>query len=385
MPEPLRYSIEPAATMSLDGDPIMVRRAGLGLALAACLALLGCTGSQENYKYRIGVIPKGLTHEFWQSIHRGAQRAADDLREQRKIGVQVLWDGPNKESEAQEQIGIVHRQVAAGVNGIVLAPQHSETLVPSVQQAVNQGVPVVIIDSGLANTDIIVKYVATDNYHGGRLAAQRLLDVLKAEGKTNPKLILFRYAPGSESTEKREKGFEDYIAEQEKDGKVKVNWLSKDKYAGATVDSAQKEATPLLNNLRDQEIDGIFAPNESSASGMLNALRSLKMNGKVKLVGFDSSEFLLNALRDGDVDGLVVQDPYRMGYLGVWTLVMHLEGYDVAPGGKKVQSTGEYLVTRDNLDAPPSDDPDQPSPQQLFDRDLQAKRKIKVPDYPKKK
>jgi ribose transport system substrate-binding protein len=364
----------------------MVRRASLGLALAL-LALAGCTGSQENYKYRVAVIPKGTTHEFWQSIHRGAERAAADLKEQRHVNVQVIWEGPNKESDAQEQIDIVNRQLAGGVNGIVLAPQHSKAMVPAVQRAVDQGVPVVIIDSGLANTDIIVKYIATDNYHGGRLAAERLLGALQAEGKTNPKLILFRYATGSESTEKREKGFEDVIAERERDGKVKVTWLSKDKYAGATVDSAENEATPLLNNLRDQGIDGIFAPNESSASGMLKALRSLNLNKQVKLVGFDASEFLLTALRDGDIDGLVVQDPYRMGYLGVCTLVLHLEGYDVTREGDKVEktkSTGEYLVTRDNLDAPPSDDPDRPTPRQLFEREEQTKRKMKVPDFPKK-
>jgi ribose transport system substrate-binding protein len=358
----------------------MVRRVGLALAV---LALAGCTGSQQEAKYRVAVIPKGLTHEFWQSIHRGAERAAADLKEQRNLDVKVIWDGPNKESDTQEQISIINRQLAAHVNGIVLAPQHSETMVPPVQRAVAQNVPVVIIDSGLANPDIIVKYIATDNKEGGRVAARRLLEVLQEEGKTNPKLILFRYAPGSESTEKREQGFEEVIA----DSKVKVTWLSKDKYAGPTVDSAQREASPLLNNLRDQGIDGIFAPNESSASGMLNALRSLKLNKQVKLIGFDSSEFLLDALREGDVDGLVVQDPYRMGYLGVYTLVLHLEGYDVTKVGdknEKEKSTGEYLVTRDNLDAPPSDDPEKPSPRQLFDKDLQSKRKINVPDFPKK-
>jgi ribose transport system substrate-binding protein len=361
----------------------MVRRASLGLALAL-LALAGCTGSQQEAKYRVAVVPKGLTHEFWQSIHRGAERAAADLKEQRNLDVKVIWDGPTKESDTQEQISIINRQLAAGVNGIVLAPQHSETMVPPVKRAVDQHVPVVIIDSGLADTDIIVKYIATDNQEGGRVAARRLLQVLGDEGKTNPKLILFRYAPGSESTEKREKGFEEVIARAEADGKVKVTWLSKDKYAGATPDSAQREASPLLNNLRDQGIDGIFAPNESSATGMLNALRSLKLNKQVKLVGFDSSEFLIDALREGEVDGLVVQDPYRMGYLGVYTMVMHLEGYDVTPDSKKVQSTGEYLVTRDNLDAPPSDDPENPTPRQLFDKELQGKRKVKVPEFSKK-
>jgi ribose transport system substrate-binding protein len=357
----------------------MLRRACLGLALAV-LALAGCTGTQQEAKYRIAVIPKGLTHEFWQSIHRGAERAATDLKEQRNLDVKVIWDGPTKENDTQEQISIINRQLAAGVNGIVLAPQHSEAMVPPVQRAVSQKVPVVIIDSGLANTDIIVKYIATDNEEGGRVAAKRLLQVLQDEGKTSPKLILFRYAIGSESTEKREKGFEEVV----NGSKLNVTWLSKDKYAGPTPDSAQREASPLLNNLRDQGIDGIFAPNESSATGMLNALRSLKLNKQVKLVGFDSSEFLIDALRDGDVDGLVVQDPYRMGYLGVYTMAMHLEGYDVTPDGKKVQSTGEYLVTRDNLDAPPSDDAENPTPRQLFDRDLQGKRKINVPEFSKK-
>jgi ribose transport system substrate-binding protein len=109
---------------------------------------------------------------------------------------------------------------------------------------------------------------------------------------------------------------------------------------------------------------------------MLNAMRSLKLNKQVRLVGFDSSAPLLDALRDGEVDGLVIQDPYRMGYLGVWTLVHHLEGYDVTPDGKKVQSTGEYVVTHDNLDAPET--------REKFDKDLQAKRKIDAPVFQKK-
>jgi ribose transport system substrate-binding protein len=355
----------------------MLRGVWVGLLTAACLMSAGCgVGTATPSKYRIAVIPKGMTHEFWQSIERGARRAAADLKEQQGLAVEVIWQGPAKENDAQEQIKIIDRQLAAGVNGIVLAPQHSEQMLPPVERSVAKGVPVVIIDSGLAKEDVIVKYIATDNKNGGWLAAKRLLDVLIAEGKTRPKLILFRYQVGSESTEKREKGFEDYIAKQEEDGKVQVTWLSKDKYADATIDSAQKEAAPLLNNLRDKGIDGIFAPNESSTSGMLNAMRSLKLNRQVRLVGFDSSAPLLDALRDGEVDGLVIQDPYRMGYLGVWTMVQHLEGYDVAPDGKKVQSTGEYVVTRDNLDAPET--------REKFDKDLQAKRKIDVPVFQKK-
>src|SRR5712692_2565347 len=184
----------------------MPRGAILGLALALCLGLAGCTGPKNDAKYRIAVIPKGETHEFWQSIHRGAERAAADLKEKQGLAVEVIWQGPKTENDAQEQMQIIDRQLANQVSGIVLAPQHSKVMVDSVQRAVNEHVPVVIIDSGLANEDIIVKYVATDNEHGGRLAAERLLKVLIDEGKTNPRLILFRYQVGSESTEKREKG-----------------------------------------------------------------------------------------------------------------------------------------------------------------------------------
>jgi ribose transport system substrate-binding protein len=159
-------------------------------------------------------------------------------------------------------------------------------------------------------------------------------------------LVLFRYAKGSESTERREQGFEDYVREFA----PAATWLSKDEYAGSTPDSALTRATPLLNRLRDQGIDGIFAPNESSAAGMLKALQSLRLNREVRLVGFDSSPPLLQAVADGDIDGVVLQDPYRMGFLGVWTVVQHLEGKDVAPGGKKEKNTGEYVLTRDDED-----------------------------------
>jgi ribose transport system substrate-binding protein len=345
-----------------------------------CLALAGCGGTKETYKYRIAVIPKGLTHEFWQSIRRGADRAAADLVKQ-GIAVEVIWDGPRTESAAQAQIDIVNRNVARRVSAIVLAPQHSHTMVAPVQSAVQKGIPVVIIDSGLDNPALYAKYVATDNYHGGRLAAERLLQVLREQGKPDPRLILFRYQPGSESTEQREKGFEDVvnaaIAEQKKNNQPTITWLSTDKYAGATTDSALGEAMPLLSRFKDQGIDGIFAPNESSASGMLKALQSLRLNKKVRLVGFDSSPPLLQAVADGDIDGLILQDPYRMGYLGVWTAVQHLEGQDVAPGGDKKLSTGEYLVTRENLDRDET--------QQRFQSQMQESRVIATPTYGSKK
>jgi ribose transport system substrate-binding protein len=359
----------------------MLHRAYVTLAAFACL-MLGCTGAKQDYKYRIAVIPKGMTHDFWQSIHRGAERAAADLKDQKNLDVDVRWDGPMKENDTQLQISIIDRNVAAHVSGLVLAPQHSEAMVAPVERAVRDKIPVLVIDSGLApeGMKLAIKYIATDNYNGGRRAAEHLVKVLRQQGKTAPNLILFRYQVGSESTEQREKGFVDYvdsvIADQKKAGQPTIQWLSTDKYAGATQDTAQKEAGPMLNNLRDKGIDGIFAPNESSATGMLNALRSLHLNKKVRLVGFDSGAPLVDGLHEGDVEALVLQDPYRMGYLGVWTLVHYLEGYDVTPDGKKTQSTGENVVTGADIDSK--------STRELFDADLQSQRRIEVPVFPKK-
>jgi ribose transport system substrate-binding protein len=406
--------------------------------LLILLALLTAAGGCEPVRQqilRIVVIPKGLTHEFWQSILRGARRAARDLAA-RGIPTEIIWDGPLKENDALAQIRIVDRRISTGVDGIVLAPQHSRTMVGAVERAAARGIPVVIIDSGLdpAAKSMFVKYVATDNENGGYEAARHLLHVLReSDGKLEPRLILLRYQVGSESTDKRERGFERYI---EGAGALKVRWLSKDHYAGATRDTAKREALPLVNRFRD-EIDGIFAPNESSANGVLDALRSLGLNKKVRLMGFDSSEPLLRAVEAGDIEGLILQDPYKMGYMGVWTLVHHIKGYDVrgnyalpaalvasylgmdAPlktgyfglpfwglslpppfvadlqginrprtgiiiGSTaevfdptlQVLSTGEHVITRENLHAA--------STRELFDPSFQEKRTLIQPLYPKR-
>ncbi len=207
--------------------------------------------------YRIMVIPKGTTHEFWQTIHAGAVKAAEELG-----NVELIWQGPQKEDERSDQIKLVQNAVAVGVDGIVLAPLDAKALVAPVEQAIAKGIPVVIIDSGLESKKI-VSYVSTDNYNGGVLAARRLGELLKGEGR----IILLRYAVGSASTEEREKGFTDTI---QKDF-PKITYLSDDQYAGATSDQAQQKCQNLITRFRGQ-IDGVFCPNESSTLGMLRVL-----------------------------------------------------------------------------------------------------------------
>jgi ribose transport system substrate-binding protein len=359
----------------------MPRWRSIALALAAGLALTGCAAPTTVYKYRVVVIPKGLTHEHWQSVHRGADRAAADFAAQ-GIPVEILWQGPQTESDALEQIGIIDRSIGRKVSGIVLAPQDSKQMVPPVRRARDAGIPCVIIDSNLdkeelaKDSGLTVKYVATDNYNGGKLAAERLLRVLTDAGKEAPRLVLFRYAPGSESTEQREQGFLDHvnnvIADRKKAGKPVPEIIDDNVYAGPTVESAEKAAGPMLTRLDAKgAIDGIFAVNESSATGLLNALRSAGMSKRVHVMAFDISAPLRRAVEEGEADGTIVQDPYRMGYLGVWYLVQHLEGYDAASDGKKEISTGENVVTKENLN--------REEIKGLFTPELQEKRKIDTP------
>jgi len=310
------------------------------LTLIAIVAL-SCTkhesaGSNGKKKLTIAVIPKGTTHEFWKSIHAGANKAATELSAQGNE-VEVIWKGPLREDDREQQIQVVEGFTTQGVSGIVLAPLDNRALARPVEEAKRAGVPTVIIDSGL-NTDALVSFVATDNRKGGVLAADRLGQLLNGKGK----VLLLRYAEGSASTTEREEGF---LSEM----KAKfpgIELISTDQYAGATRDTAKRASENLLNRFGD-EVQGIFTPNESSTFGMLLALRDIGKAGKVFFVGFDASQSFIDAVRSNELNGIVVQNPFNMGYLGVRTMVDHLSGRPV----EKVTDTGVTLVTAENLDS----------------------------------
>ncbi|WP_439628747.1 substrate-binding domain-containing protein [Gemmata sp.] len=340
------------------------------LCLALCPVLVGC--GRPAGELTVVVVPKGMTHEHWQSVRRGAERCAADLLAEEGVTVRVVFDGPLRERDAMEQIRIVDRRVATGAAGIVLAPQHNRTMEACVARTDGAGVPVVLIDSGLSDMSRVQKYVATDNYNGGRLAARHLLTVLREKGVTEPRVVLFRYAVGSQSTEEREKGFEDTVA-AECPGVV---WVSRDKYAGSTRDSAMREAGPLVHQFADR-MDAVFAPNESSASGVIDVLRSQGLNKKVLVMAFDASKPLLSSINEGDAVGSVLQDPYRMGYLATWCCVRHALGDDVNAGRTDLNlGTGETVVTRENVAAEAT--------LGLFDPAAQARRVIDRPRFPKR-
>ncbi len=324
-------------------------RAARASSLLSCLLLsfiVGCGSSSSNSgssksndktgKLRIAVIPKGTSHQFWRSVHAGAEAAAKELG-----NVEVLWKGPETEADTSGQIAVVKNFITNRVDGIVLAPNHSQSLMDVVSEANSENIPVVIFDSGLGKGPKIVSYVATDNHRGGVLAGKCLADAIGHKGK----VIMLRYNPGSESTEQREVGFLEAMAEEKG-----IEVLSSDQYAGTKTEEALAKATQLLNKYRDQ-VNGIFAVCEPNCNGVLEALSRTGLAGKVKFVAFDPSDTLIRGMGENTVAGIMLQDPFEMGRQSVLTLTKHIRKEAVEP----VISTGEFVATPENQSKSPYD------------------------------
>jgi ribose transport system substrate-binding protein len=309
------------------------------LVLIPCLTailIVSAVGAEKSYT--IAVIPKGTTHEFWKSVNAGAVKAQRELTAQ-GTKVDVIWKGPLREDDRDQQIQVVENFMARQVSAIVLAPLDYQALVRPVHNAVRAKVPVVIIDSDL-KSDEYVSFVATDNYKGGQLAGERMGQLLNGTGN----VILLRYAVGSASTEAREAGFLEVL----KTKYPGIKLISSDQHAGATRELAYQVSQNLLNRF-GREVNGVFCPCEPPTIAMTKALRDIGLaGGKVKMVGFDAGSQSVLDMKNGDVQGLVVQNPLLMGYLGVVTAVKYLQGEKP----EKRIDTGVVLVTPDNMNEP---------------------------------
>jgi len=291
------------------------------------------SASKSTDGMKIAVIPKGTTHVFWKSVEKGAKMAGEELK------VEIVWKGPVKENDRAQQIQLVQQFITAGVKGIVLAPLDHQALVRPVKEARAKGIAVVVIDSALDGEagKEFVSFVATDSAAAGKMGGDHLASLMGGKGNA----VVLRYLVGSASTDSRENG-----AVSALQGNARITMLADNRYAGATPGEAKTAAMNMMDQVKKAQ--GVFCPNESSTLGMLLALRESGLAGKVKFVGFDSSPPLVAALKAGEIDALVVQDPVRMGRMGVESLVKHLRGEKVEAS----VDTGAVLVTKANMDEP---------------------------------
>ena len=324
----------------------------LALAAFGSLALWGCakentapsgttaatgsastpTDSSGAKSVRIAVIPKGTANSFWLGVKAGADAAAKETG-----GIEIIWQGPAIENDATQQVDVVQTQINNHVDGIVLAAVDSQALVQPVKDAAAKKIPVVTVDSGLAKgQDESLCYIATDNTKGGQLAAEELA---KATGqKGNVGILIFK--KGSASNDERENGFLETLK------KYPDMHLVSNLEAGDPTKAVDRTTDMLTAN---KDLVGIFAANQPNGEGAANVLKQKKLEGKVKLVAFDGSDDEVRALTDGTIQALIVQDPYRMGYEGVKTI---MKAIHKQPIESKLVDSGVKVVTKANMNTP---------------------------------
>src|SRR5712692_7138386 len=278
-------------------------------ALVCCLlALALLAGCSRQGKLVIGVVPKGQAHIFWQTVHAGAVAAG------RELGVDIRWNGPSMETEFSRQVQIVESMINGRADGIVLAPTDRVALVSVVERAAREKIPVAIFDSAI-DTENYVSFVATNNYGGGQIAARRIGEILGGKGA----VAMLMNMPGSASTQEREKGFEDTLAKEFPAIRIVARQFGMS-------DRAKSLAVAEDILTAQTALHGIFASNEPGSVGAAQALKSRQLAGKIKLVAFDSSPTLVDDLKGGVIDSLIVQDPFTIGYTAVKAVVAKLRG-----------------------------------------------------------
>ena len=302
----------------------------LCLGVVLLNVILGFAGCHRRQRPLYGVVPKGQANLFWQSVHAGAAAEAQ------AAGVDIDWNGPAVETDYTRQISIIDDFINRHVDGIVLAPDDRDALVPAIARAKGAGIPLTVIDSG-ANTEDYVSFVATDNYGGGVMAAHRMADILKEKGK----VAMICGSPGGASSLAREQGFKETLEKQFPNLRL-VAW----QYGLADYTRSLSVTEDILTGHPD--LDGIFASNEASAVGATRALKERGGGRNVKIVGFDSSPTLLADLKAGHIDSLVLQDPFQMAYQGLKTLV----DYNAGSKPPKRVDMPPTLLTLENLSEP---------------------------------
>ncbi len=286
------------------------------LAISAVLFVSGVvkkfsTTRGEQDRKVIAVIPKGTASMWWEVVHKGAGQAA------RELGYDIIWTGPEQESDREKQIQAVEDAIAKHVVGIVLGPNDSQALIRPVEKVKAAGIPCVIIDSAVdASEDDYASFAATDNFAGGAEAARRIGAVLNGRGN----VIITKFVQNSASTDARAAGFVETLAKEFPNVKV----IDQQFTLGSPEDCRQKTADMLLRNRG--KVDGLFAVNHPSSVGAFKALDSLGLAGEVKMVGFDSDKVLVEGIEDGKVEALIVQNPFEIGYQGVQLVVKAING-----------------------------------------------------------
>lgn len=301
--------------------------AAIVLVMLLPMSLFAAGRQETTDEMYIAVISMGYQHEYWQAVRLGTENAAKEL------GIRTTYEAPPSEDMIDLQINMVENAIRTKPDGLLLAPLDAEALVPYIEQAVNEGIPVVLFDAG-ANTDAYSALVATNNMNAGAIAAQNMIKELKGEGTVG----LIVHSATDQSAMKRRDGFLEYLKENSK-----INVLDP-VYSGG---DHEESANLMVDMLRaNPDIKGVYATNEGSAVGAGIGAKEARKAGSVTIIGFDSGAQQIAFLKDGTIRGFVSQDPVQIGYLGIMTMIDVLKGKQV----EKEIDTGAVFVDLSNLD-----------------------------------
>ena len=310
------------------------------LAVSAVLMSIGIVRKvrslRSTQKQVIAVIPKGAANMWWEVVRKGAEKAG------KETGFEIAWNGPELETDREKQIQCVEDAIIKQSAAIVLGPNDFKALARSVEKIRSKKIPCVIIDSPV-DTDQYDAFAATDNYRGGAEAARIIGRKLGGKGQ----VILVRYIQNSASTDARGDGFVETLRKEFPDVKIIA-----EQHTQGTIEDARQRTVDMLT--RHSAADAVFAVNHPSSVGAFKALQNEKKTRSVCFVAFDSDPVLLEGVANGEVEAIIAQNPFEIGYQGVKLAAALLRGEKT----ERNMPVPSMIVRKDNLEQMKHDYPE---------------------------
>jgi ribose transport system substrate-binding protein len=307
--------------------------AALSLALAACGDDDGATtdpagAADDGDTPYVALVSKGFQHQFWQAVLEGAEQAADEF------GVEITFEGPDSESEVAQQIDMLQTAMDRNPDALGFAALDSQAAAPLMNEAESRGIPVIAFDSGV-DSDVPLTTAATDNRAAAALAAEKMVELIGGEGQ----IALVVHDQTSVTGVERRDGFVEYVEENAPD--VEIVSIQ---YGGGDHLESTNLATAIIEG--NPDLAGIYGANEGSAIGVVNAVEELGRAGDIVVIGFDSGQAQMDAIRNGLMAGAITQNPVGIGYETVRAAVAALNGEDLP----ETIDTGFYWYDSTNID-----------------------------------
>ena len=293
------------------------------LATALTAFSAGCSAGSSSAR-EVGVVVKTLSQPFYLYLRSGAEQAGKDG------GANVAVTGATDESAVQEQVDKVRAMMSRGVSALVVAPTEPRELEPILQRAVDDRIPVLLVDTDIPGWNNKLSFIGTDNVAAGKVGGQFALKLAK-QGK----VAILSGVPGNTSTQDRSTGFKQAIAGSGLDVVAELS---------AASDRAQGRSVTADILQRDPDITMIFAANDEMALGAVEAVAAVGKTGQIQIIGFDGTKDAVAAIQAGTMAGSVAQNPYKMGEVSVQEAIKAAKGQTI----EKRIDTGTTLVTKDN-------------------------------------